>query len=234
VPASDELVVARITDGTADAGMIEAALQRREPLRLSQSFALRRLRAVGGVRSGIAAVILGNVADELRLLAGDDLDATRALLAAARLAGEELPAADVASLFGCSKAIDEAAEELLIANDSPAARDEVRRRHPEELLILGAYAEVPWEQDALRRFIEADLDELIVLWSTVWTDAFLEIEISGGRATSSHGTRSGPCGPRCLKPSRTSCSRFSPHRTSTTSVLSTRRCSTASSASTCT
>ena len=196
VPSADELVVMRIQDGTADARMIADVLSRRESFRDHVSAALRRLRASGGATSGIAAVLIGDIPGEQRILAGNDVEAQRALLAAARFVGDRLPVANVVALFGKSQPLDAAVEAFLIADDSPAARAIVQKRHPNEILILGWRRSDPsgtyqdfseWENDVLQRFRVSDAREIYALGSgTTWnapSESVAEIEVRANGAT---------------------------------------------------
>jgi hypothetical protein len=190
VPAADELVVLRIQEETADARMIADVLSRRESFREHVSAALRRLRASGGAKSGIAAVLLGDAPGEQRILAGNDVEAQRGMLAAARFVGDRLPIASVVALFGKSQPLDAAVEAFLIAEDSVAARAIVQKRHPNEILILGWRRSDPsgtyqdfskWENDVLRRFRASGAREIYALGSgTTWaapSESVAEIEV---------------------------------------------------------
>jgi hypothetical protein len=198
-PTVHTLLLGRIDQQQATAQTVLTALQKREALRTSSSEALRRLRAVGGMRAGIAAVLIGDAMDQQRILAGTDLEAQRALLATTRIAGDPLPIEAVAALFGRSPALDMATEGWLIDDDRAAARRIVQQRHPGQILILGApqvwdpvhhtHGELnDWEADLLRRFSASRDEEWIALGKggTIATSNFAEIRIRGGRATLSY------------------------------------------------
>ncbi|HVR39656.1 MAG TPA: hypothetical protein VMU84_11215 [Thermoanaerobaculia bacterium] len=189
VPSVNALLLERIESGTASASMIETAIGRRETLRKSGD--VKRLLAKQGIVRGIAMVIAGAAS-----LTGDDHEALRAMLAGARVAGDELPVSGVAALFGRTSALDAAAEAYLIANDSPEARAIVQKRHASDIRILGSrLAWDPgddtynsfdaWERDLLARFRKSGADEVIALsFASAWSAATtsVEIVIKGDRA----------------------------------------------------
>jgi hypothetical protein len=204
-PTAHALLLRRIEQQRAAAQTIVNALQKRAALRTSSSEALRRLRAAGGTRAGIAAVLIGDARDEQRILAGTDLEAQRALLAATRLVGDPLPIESVAAVFGRSPALDMAAEGWLIDNDSAAARRIVQQRHSGQILILGSpqtweplhhtHDELDeWETDLLRRFVASKDEEWIALGrgGPIATSSFAEIHIRDDRATLSFQTEGSP------------------------------------------
>jgi len=187
VPAADALVMERIENGTAGAGTIMAALERRASIRTNASAALKRLGGADGIASGLAAVIAADAAAQRRILAGDDLDAQQALFAAARLVREPLPIDAAAALLGKSKNLDEAIVAWLIADDSPTARAVVQARHPDRIVILGSTLGWDttfddWEEDLLQRFNKWDADEIFAL-AIPGDESLVEIVIRGARAT---------------------------------------------------
>ena len=162
VPAANELFIARMLDGSASADEIASAIESREFIRTSPP-ALGRLRAAGGAMAGIVAILIGDSAGERRILAGHDIEEQRGLLAAARLAREELPVADVADLFGRTPLLDDAAEAFLAHEKDAAAESLVRARHPGELVIRGWGGDSDWEEEMTCRFLASDAAELIAL-----------------------------------------------------------------------
>lgn len=206
VPSANAWLLRRIDEGTADAPAIVNALSKRESLRSSAHDALQRLRAKKGIRAGIAVTLLGDAMEAQRILAGDDLEAQRALLATARLERDPLPVPAVAALFGRSPSLDAAAEGWLIADDGPAARAVVQKRHPNEIVILGSTLTwdpghdtkgpfAKWETELLTRFRASHDDEWFALasdgyWSTL--QSIVEVRIRGGKASMTFATDNGP------------------------------------------
>jgi HEAT repeat protein len=196
VPAADAYLVSAIADGTVPAELVAHALARRTTLRVNTHAALARLRATKGVGSGIAAVLIGDATDERRLLASDDVDAVRGLLAAARVVREPLPINAVAGALARLPRTASAADAYLDAEDSPAARAIVAERHRGELRITGSRLGWDpgddttgpmnaWEQRTIARFRAIHADEMLLLgagsaWSAAHT--FVAIEIAGDDA----------------------------------------------------
>ena len=132
-------IVRRIADGTASAQSIARALERREELQQALQGELSDLISAGGSAAAIASVLLAKRPAQLDVLAREDAEAIRALLASARLVREPLPLEDVGRLLGSrSRNLRAAAEQYLISEDSAEARAIVLGLHPGEALILGA------------------------------------------------------------------------------------------------
>jgi hypothetical protein len=96
----------------------------------------------------VAAVLLGETPPVERILEQGEPETRAALLAAARLAGVELPLAAVGDLLAtpgeaaggrgeAAAAVAHAAELYLLAQDGPQARRLLLAAHPGEALILG-------------------------------------------------------------------------------------------------
>jgi hypothetical protein len=155
-------LVERIGEGWADADSVTLALEYRDALGKSAGGALYGLIKQGGYAAGVAAAILNGESEWKAVLEGHDTKAQLALLACARYLREKLPVELVARLLNPpNRALAEAAESYLEAEDSPEARKLVLARHPGEAHILGditsisdedSYIEAArsWE-DALRK-----------------------------------------------------------------------------------
>lgn len=187
VPAANELLVSQLIDGSASATKISRAIESREFIRTSPPPALSRLRAADGAMAGIAAVLIGDTVGERHILAGNDIEAQRGLLAAARLAHDELPAASIADLFGRTPLLDEAAEAFLADAHDAAADSLVRARHPDQLVILGWGGDSEWEEEMMCRFLLSDAAELIAVKRDSYdleTATLLAIDVSARGAAS--------------------------------------------------
>jgi hypothetical protein len=137
--AVDAELTRRIGGGRADTATVHLAVLRREQVRKTQSSELTQILAVGGVRVGIAAVLLGREHDIQAVLSGSDTLAQSACLATARLARESIATDVVGHLLGnTDQLVATAAEAYLVSQDNPEARTLVLARHRGEALILGA------------------------------------------------------------------------------------------------
>jgi hypothetical protein len=137
--AVDSYILRRISDGKADVNTLETALQRRRSLRANVASDLRRLEQKPGAVRGCAALLAGDLQQEIAVLEGADQAAQIALLAGARLIREPLPVDKVGRLLKKdAKDLALAAERFLESEDSPEARQLVQDQHPGEVLILGA------------------------------------------------------------------------------------------------
>ena len=185
VPAVDAWALRELERGSVRAGAIVALLGRRASLLERFPDRLRELTGAGGMRQGLAAVLLGVARLEQRILAGEDLEAQRALLAAARLVREPLPVRAVATLFGRAEPLDAAVEAWLVSDDSAEARAAVRSHRPNEYLVLGFGGTWEWEDQVVRAFRRSKDDEVIALAAAGMMEpsGVLEIHIRGNRAT---------------------------------------------------
>lgn len=121
--------------GYATAVDIASLMRSREAADPARS---RELAARRGIVRGIAAACSGDAGLVAVVLAGDDADAQRALLAAARVARLPLP---LQSLEAVARSSDprvvHAAERYLVDTDFPEMRPLVRALHPGEFLVFG-------------------------------------------------------------------------------------------------
>lgn len=181
LPSVDRANAAELA--SLDVKTIVAMLHARE--RVARNAAHELASHEGGAARGIAVAIGGNRTDELKVLRSNDVDAVRALLAATRITHDSLPIDDVAALFGRSAALDSAAETWLAANDSPAARALILRRHEGEIVLIVPEVGVITSAPEIESFRASGDDEWLLLDSA---GAFaprrkIVIAIRGGHAT---------------------------------------------------
>lgn len=138
----DAAIVQHIGEGKADINEIDDALEQRKRLAKSVGDDLQRLVSKGGAAAGIAAVLLDDSSSQRAILQERDLEAIRALLAAARRVRTPLPIGLVSQHL-INPALSLAAERYLESEDSAEARALVLARHPGKARILGAH----WDFD---------------------------------------------------------------------------------------
>ena len=136
---ADRAILRHLHKGAVTAADLASALDRRESMQKTVAPELKELESPAGFPSGIAAVLAADHEKELAILASSDFEAVEGLLAAARLVREKLPLAKVDALITpANPLLSKAAEEFLIADDTPEARRLVLARHPGEAIIIGA------------------------------------------------------------------------------------------------
>jgi hypothetical protein len=136
---ADRAILRHLHKGAVTAADLASALDRRESMQKTVAPELKELESPAGFPSGIAAVLAADHEKELAILASSDVEAVEGLLAAARLVREKLPLAKVDALITpANPLLSKAAEEFLIADDTPEARRLVLARHPGEAIIIGA------------------------------------------------------------------------------------------------
>ncbi len=122
--------------------MIGWAIARREIIRTHFGGELRDSVRKGGINAGIWSIILEDEGIIHSLLKGNDVQAQRALIACAIIAGKSLPISLIEKLLkGKDKSLSDMAEQYLYADDSPEAREILKAYHPGEILIFGNW---PW------------------------------------------------------------------------------------------
>ncbi|HQR36149.1 MAG TPA: HEAT repeat domain-containing protein [Blastocatellia bacterium] len=138
-----------IAEGWVDIEMLKLAFESRVQLRKNVGDKLDELLKLGGYQTGLAAAILEEEDNRLKVLNGRDTNAQLALLAAARYMREKLPVELVGKLLNAgpvpanpavkttAQAVVNAAESYLESEDSTEARKLVWARHPGEAKILG-------------------------------------------------------------------------------------------------
>ena len=136
--STDVDVIRRIGAGTADAPMIEDALDRVEKLRETVGDELAVLTEGKGVNRAIGLVLIDDGQGILDILKSNDKQSATAALACARLVGKSLPVNVVSKLFETKdERLSAAAERYLEAEDSFESRQLLWSRHPNQALILG-------------------------------------------------------------------------------------------------
>ena len=136
---ADRVVLRHLREGSVTAPDLESALGRRESIQKTVGPELKELESLKAFPSGIAAVLAADHERELAILASSDVETVQGLLAAARVVREKLPIAKVDALITpANPLLSKAAEEFLIADDTPEARRLLLARHPGEGLIIGA------------------------------------------------------------------------------------------------
>ena len=126
---STKAVVEDIAAGRAEADTIAMAIGERKRFVALAKESILNLLQKGGIAEGIAAVLLGELTAEEKVLTGGDGPARAALLAAARLARDRLPVAQVGDLLSSKEELQvQAAAAYLAAEDSPGARALLRGR----------------------------------------------------------------------------------------------------------
>lgn len=132
-----------MAEGWVDVESLKLALESRARLRKNVGDKLEELFKQGGYQTGIAAILLEDEDNRLKVLNGRDANAQLALLAAARYTREKLPMELVAKIMNANatlasaSAAAKAAESYLETRDNAEARKLVWARHPGEAKILG-------------------------------------------------------------------------------------------------
>ncbi len=130
--------VRRLLAGRADAPLVEALLKKRASLQAEPPIELRSFNGAGEL-AGIVAALRGEPEEQRLILEGSDRAAQLALVACARLARAPLPLDIMAGwLRAGDDELSAASAEYLYAEDSPAARELLWDRYPDEMLILGS------------------------------------------------------------------------------------------------
>lgn len=128
----------RIAEADVDIVTILIALERRQKLSATAGTTLQPMLRQSGYASGVAAILLDDQDKARSILESSDREAQTALLAFARARRITLPVELVGKLLTATdKQLALAAERYLESDDSPAARQMVLARHPNEALILG-------------------------------------------------------------------------------------------------
>lgn len=186
--------VQALLESRVTAEMLGSMLSRRAAMRERAGSEVRALLARRGIPCGIAAVVLGDVAARDAILAGDDVEARRAVLAAARFVRDELPLEAVVRLYDAGEpVVVDAAERYLQDCDDPGARKALEARPPKRIRIRGFSSHygllAHWER-RLSAEIEADgsIDETFALLSRGhWGhQGQIVVRVRGSRATVSH------------------------------------------------
>lgn len=182
--AADLNLVDCIAEGWVDVETLKLAFESRVQLRKNVGDKLEELFKLGGYQAGLAAAILEEEDNRLKVLNGRDTNAQLALLAAARYMREKLPVELVGKIMNAgavpanpavktvANAAANAAELYLEAEDNAEARKLVWARHPGEAKILGEqfYFDMPpgvilpvstWEEKMRKEIRSADGPEEI-------------------------------------------------------------------------
>jgi hypothetical protein len=195
VPAVDAAIVLRLGAGDLDRAMVAAALDRRELLGRQLAGPLALLTKRKTAVAGVAVLLLGDRAGEVRLLESPDTEAKRGLLAAARLASESLPVSDVVALMkGRDAKVALAAEKYLEAEDSRSAREALMARHAGEARLYGwrpagseAHVSLDhWEEELRASVRSGQWDEIYGLAVTGYSgreDRHIVVKSRGEQAT---------------------------------------------------
>lgn len=131
--------IRRIAGGRGDIDSIVAVLTRRKALIEKIPLELSWLTERSGPTRAIGIAVYEDSSMLSTLIAQSDNDTQIAALAAARLVRIPLPVDQIAKLLDSpDELLALAAERYLISEDSPAARDAVYAKHPNEFLILGS------------------------------------------------------------------------------------------------
>jgi hypothetical protein len=131
-------IVRRIASGTADSTTIFEAIQRRPKLQEGLRTELASLASITGAAQGVGAILLDDPALAQGVLASEDVTAQIALIACARLTRTSLPTELVGPFLRHKDSLLAlAAENYLMAQDSPEGRNLLWARHPNEAFITG-------------------------------------------------------------------------------------------------
>ena len=137
--AADLTILRHVQDGTATAHDLWAAIDRRASMQKTVASEVKEMEKQHGLPGAIAAVLLNDRLAELAILSSDDLEATEALLASARLAREPLPLDLVSKLDAAGHPLlQQSVEAFYESDDSSVARKLLLDHHKGEALILGA------------------------------------------------------------------------------------------------
>jgi len=125
--------------GKAGSGVIVKLLSIRKELREKQMPDVADVKNGGATASGFAACLTESDSDYAAILAGQNVDSKKALLACGRLIRARFSVPEVAKLLqGSDKQLVLAAERYLESEDSPEARRIVLSLYPNQAKILGA------------------------------------------------------------------------------------------------
>lgn len=169
-PEVDAWLLHRLLEGPRSVPLVLEALERRERLRETGGPRLRAASA--GIPAGLAAAVLEDPALAETLLAGEDVEARTALLAASRLTAGDLPVATVARLLP-----DPAARAWLAARDTPETRAALEA-DPEFLILGGNGGELaritpPWEEQLAGEVrTPGGPSEIFALFTTGYYEAY--------------------------------------------------------------
>ncbi len=137
--AINRLLLQDLKTNKADADSVVKLLSLRKELREKQWNDVNDVRGGSAIALGIGACLIEDNSDYDAILAGDNVEAKTAMLSCARLIRANLPVRTVAAnLKSPNKMLAAAAENYLISEDSPEARQIVLSLHPNEALVLGA------------------------------------------------------------------------------------------------
>ena len=134
----DRDLIRRIANGSADAGTIHKAFERKPKFHESLRTEIQSLSAASGAAQGVGAVLLEDSGLAQGILTSRDQVAQIALLASARLIQMPLPIELVSPLLRSKNSLLAlAAEVYLLAEDSREARDLLWQHHPNEAFVTG-------------------------------------------------------------------------------------------------
>lgn len=143
-PESMRRTLAAWRAGRVSSPRVLQALKLRADFARELNAELRAMAAGGGALAGMAAVMLGDQELLGAVLAGPDMPAKLAVLAAARMVRLLLAVASVAPLLAhTDRRLAEAAERYLESLDSRESRAALYAHHRGELIILGAREDFP-------------------------------------------------------------------------------------------
>lgn len=138
-PAVNMMMLRDLKNGKSNRDAVIKLLANRKELREKQPTDVFDLRTGTPIAIGLAGCILEDTNDMASLLNGDNITATTAMLACARLIRTELPVAAVTPLLkSTDRGLALAAERYLLSEDSPAARTAVLALYPNGAKITGA------------------------------------------------------------------------------------------------
>ena len=137
----DAALLRSIKNGKATVETVLTILARGEKVRERTNGEFYSLLGGVGAPNGIAAVLTGDEAEMSRVFGQPDAAAQIAVLATARLVRANLPVGEIGTLLkDKNPLLALAAERYLEANDSPAARELILAKYPDQAKILGARA----------------------------------------------------------------------------------------------
>ena len=182
-PVVNTALAERIVEADADLETTLLALRRRQHLAVSSGTTLQPIVKQNGYVSGLAAILLDDEDNARSILESKDREAQMALLASARVIRDGLPVDLVGKLLASTdKSLALAAERYLESEDSPAARQLILARHPDDALILGGAPDfdpkrkneddwIKWEE-ALRDVVkQGQAEEVFGEYQVYYSDA---------------------------------------------------------------